>query len=349
MKRNRILALTLAVLLLACCLTACSSAAKTSASYAEMPAAAALTEETAGTAADTVNTFVATDNAAASEASKTASASGTSAAEGQTADTAPTAESMSKKLIYTANVTLQTTEFDKAVAALEASVDSIGGFVENSSVNGNTVYRDDGTTTVVDRVAYYTVRVPADRFKEYLSQVDGLGNVISSSKSAENVTSSYTDYEAQLDSLKTQEKRLLELLAKAEDVDSLVALEERLSDVRYQIDSIERSLRDLDAQIAYSTVSVELDEVEAYTPTATVTRTFGQKLSDALSDGWNSFVRGMQGFCVGIVSVLPTLVLLALIALAIVLIVRSSRKKRREKAQKNAAQQPPQAPQPPQA
>ena len=94
MKRNRILALTLAVLLLACCLTACSSAAKTSASYAEMPAAAALTEETAGTAADTVNTFVATDNAAASEASKTASASGTSAAEGQTADTAPTAESM---------------------------------------------------------------------------------------------------------------------------------------------------------------------------------------------------------------------------------------------------------------
>ena len=59
----------------------------------------------------------------------------------------------------------------------------------------------------------------------------------------------YTDYEARLSSLNTQEERLLDMLSKSEDVETLIALEQRLSDVRYEIESIERSLRNYDMQI----------------------------------------------------------------------------------------------------
>ena len=70
------------------------------------------------------------------------------------------------KIIYTASVSIETTEFDKAVAALENQVRKyFGGFVESSNVTGDTQYNADGTTTVVNRWAYYTVRIPCDHFE----------------------------------------------------------------------------------------------------------------------------------------------------------------------------------------
>ena len=90
------------------------------------------------------------------------------------------------------------------------------------------------------------------------------------------MTSQYTDYEARLDSLRTQEERLLAMLEKSEDVESLIALEQRLADVRYELESIERNLRNLDLQISYSTINLNLQEVEVYTPTVPVQRTFSE-------------------------------------------------------------------------
>ena len=248
------------------------------------------------------------------------------------------------KIIYTASVSIETTEFDKAVAALENQVQKIGGFVESSNVTGDTQYNSDGTTTVVNRWAYYTVRIPCDHFESFLHETEGFGNVTSTSRDAQNVTSAYTDYEARLSSLNTQEERLLDMLAKSEDVETLIALEQRLSDVRYEIESIERNLRNYDMQIKYSTVNLDLREVEVYTPTVSVRRTFGQKLADSLSDGWNGFTRGIQNVILGLASALPALILLAVIIAAVIVCIKKARKKRKAK---KAAQDPtpPQDPQ----
>ena len=216
-----------------------------------------------------------------------------------------------QKIIYSADLRIQTTEFDKAAHALEQSVSAIGGFVENSDVYGNVNYNDDGTTTIVDRSAYYILRIPSASFEAFLQQTEGLGNVLSSSRTAQNVTSKYTDYEARLSALYTQEERLLDMLTKAAEVESLIALEERLADVRYEIESIERNLRNLDMQIGYSTVCIDLQEVEVYTPTVPVRRTFGEKMSDSWRDGWNDFIRGWQNFFIGLVGALPTLAVFA--------------------------------------
>ena len=83
-------------------------------------------------------------------------------------------------------------------------------------------------------------------------------------------------------------------------------------------------------------MSLTLEEVEVYTPTAPVQRTFGEKLASAFSDGWNGFVRGAQRLCIGIVSALPALVLLAIAAVVVILIVH---KVRRKHAAKQAEEQ----------
>ncbi len=327
MKKTRLFALALALCLLCAAFAGCAASGPNSASYdtaaqnskaeqgfpaepAEEPAGAALYEEAALATAD----YDVAGNVSYDES----------------------VSDYTSKIIYSANLQLQTTEFDAAAAALERMTASFGGFVERSDVSGDISYESDGSTRVVNRWGYYTLRIPCDQFEEFLSQAEGIGNVLSRNKYAENVTSTYTDYEARLSSLYTQEDRLLSMLEKSEDVESLIALEQRLSDVRYEIESIERNLRNLDMQISYSTISVDLQEVEIYTPTAPVQRTFGQKLSDAFSSGWTSFARSLQRFAIGLAEAVPTLIILIVILAVCIIVVRRVIKKRRA-----AKQQPP--------
>ncbi len=244
-----------------------------------------------------------------------------------------------EKIIYSGHVYMETTEFDQAITELDQAIKSYGGFVQESRVNGNTRYNSDGSTTVVDRWGYYVVRIPTEKFDAFMTLADGIGNVTNSSRTAENVTSQYTDYEARLSSLYTQEERLLNMLEESGDLESLIQLEARLSEVRYEIESIERNLRNLDQRLAYSTVTLELREVEIYTPTVPVKRTFGEKLADAFADGWSGFVRGLQNFIVNIARSLPGLVLFVVIAAAVVLTVVRLFKRRKAKKAK-AAEQP---------
>ena len=345
MKKRSILAILLAMLLALTILTGCGATSKSMAAADSAPAESYQYNMTAESPAEepaSMETKADYDTAETEEAYDTVATEAGGGAE--TPEPDDSVADYTAKIIYTASVSIETTEFDKAIAALEAQVQKIGGFVESSNVTGDTQYHDDGTTTVVNRWAYYTVRIPCDHFESFLHETEGFGNVTSTSRDAQNVTSAYTDYEARLSSLNTQEERLLDMLAKSEDVETLIALEQRLSDVRYEIESIERNLRNYDMQIKYSTVNLDLREVEVYTPTVPVRRTFGQKLADSLSDGWNGFTRGIQNVILGLASALPALILLAVITAAVIVCIKKARKKRKAK---KAAQDPtpPQDPQ----
>lgn len=333
--KKRISALLLALLLLTALFTGC--AAKSA------DTAMTETDSATGSSAPAMNEKAKYDTAAdaepAEEPSFTTSATTEGSAELDVTEADQSLADATARIIYSAELSAETTQFDVAVSAIDRMVQRYQGFVESSSINGDTCYNSDGTTTVVDRCANYTLRIPADKFEEFMDEAGGVANVISSYRYAENVTSTYTDYEARLTSLYTQEERLLSMLEKSEDVDSLIALEERLANVRYEIESIERSLRNLDTQIRYSTITLTLREVEVYTPTVPVQRTFGEKLSDAFSDGWYYFGRSVQRFILNVAEALPNLLLFAAFVAAAVLLVRRAVKKHR--ARRDARTTPP--------
>jgi len=60
--------------------------------------------------------------------------------------------------------------------------------------------------------------------------------------------------------------RLLALIDRADKLEDIIKLEERLSQVRYQMDSLTDRLKVLENQISYSTVSMEIHEVKLLTP-----------------------------------------------------------------------------------
>ena len=230
------------------------------------------------------------------------------------------------KIIYSADATVETTEFEKTLEALEGLIEKYGGFIESSSINGSNYYnaaRGQAST----RSAYYTLRIPGKHFNTLMTELSTLGNVPYTHTYTENVTSQYYDTEARLNAYKTQETRLLEMMELAETVEDVIALESRLAELRYQIESLQSSLNNWDRRVSYSTVSVDVQEVREYTPQVEVKRSYGQELADAMRDALKGAGNFFKDLLVFLVSALPTLVILAVLFFAL----RKPLKKLREK------------------
>lgn len=235
-----------------------------------------------------------------------------------------------EKIIYSGDATVETTQFDDTLVALEAMIDGFGGWIESSSVSGNK-YSSVSAGSRSNRSASYTVRVPGEKFSELMNDLSSLGNVPSSSTYSENVTSQYYDTEARLTTYQAQEQRLLELLDTADTVSDVIEIENELTDVRYRIESLQTSLRSWDRQISWSTLNLFIREVSEYTPEQPV------RFVDRLAD---SFFNGLDALCdflLGLVEVLPVLiVVLALLFIVLRLIARAVRNPEKAAARREA-------------
>ncbi len=160
------------------------------------------------------------------------------------------------KLIRRANLTVQTTEFDKAVTALEELVIRLGGYYENSELRGGSYYNQNSS-----RSGNYTIRIPAAKYDEFMSQVDGIGYLARKNESSEDVGEAYHDIETRLKTQRTKQERLLELLKKAQSMEDIIALESALTDVEYHIEQYTSDLNRYDGLVSFATIHVALDEM----------------------------------------------------------------------------------------
>ena len=235
-----------------------------------------------------------------------------------------------EKLIYSASATVETTEFDGTIEKLSALVEQYGGFVESSSVNGSNYYTQSRGYSST-RYASYVIRVPSEKFSALMGSLPTLGNVPYSHTYTENITAQYYDTDARLTAYQTQEARLLEMMEAAKTVEDLIAIEEKLTELRYQIESLQSTLKNWDRQVAYSTLDLEVQEVVEYTPESRMS--YGQELALALCSGLKRTGEFFKDLLLAIVGALPALVILAVV-LAILIPVWKKRRKAR-KARKN--------------
>ena len=316
MKTNKkFLSLALALILILA-LAACGAASKSSAeSVTNDMAEAPAPEEAGGTSFDM----------AGGQKSSVTDASG-----------APvTAESVTElppadKIIYTGYATLETLDFDKTMTDLQQLITACGGFTQSSNVTGGD-YSSIYGGSAVSRTADYTLRIPVDKFKSVTDSLKNLGNVVSSSTNAENITPRYTDTQSRLYAYKTEEARLLELLAKASSVEDMLAIETRLSDVRYNIESLTSQLKNWDSEVSYSTLTLSIREVALYSKDSSATVSYGEQLKQTFTHSLYSLGSFFKGFFKFLVAVFPALVVLAVIAVIGLLIMRIATKKKKSK------------------
>jgi hypothetical protein len=228
--------------------------------------------------------------------------------------------SLSEKIIYSAEANIETTDFDASTEKVYAMLDLYDAFVENSYISGSGY-----------RSANFTLRVPRESFAAMTGSLSDLGNLLSVSSDAVNIQTQYTDAESRLATYRTEEERLLSMLAAVKDVESMIAIESRLSDVRYEIESLTSRLRDWQNQVDYSSVSLYIREVDRLSSQLQPGKTYGQELSE----GFIGTLRGIGTFFKELFKILvvalPALVILAVLALAAFFIVKRARARRAER------------------
>ena len=239
------------------------------------------------------------------------------------------------KIIYSASATVETTDFDGSIAKLLALVEENKGWVEASSMNGAN-YRSIARGSSYNRSASYTLRIPSNKFELLMGSLSEIGNVPYSHTYTENVTSQYYDTQARLTAYQTQETRLLEMMEKAETVSDVIAIEEKLTELRYQIESLQSALKNWDRQVSYSTIDLEVMEVSEYTPEPQ--QSYGQELWQALTGAFRNLGQFFKDLLVFLVSAIPTiLVLTALFFIFRPLFRKLAARRREKKAQRQQA------------
>lgn len=248
----------------------------------------------------------------------------------------------SQKLIKTVSLSMETKEFDPLLENIRSKVEELGGYIESSEISGSSYY-----SVQENRYAWLTLRIPADKLEGFVTVVSELGNVTSKNESVEDITLQYVDVEGRKQALETEQARLLELLERAETMEDIIAIESRLSEVRYELQSYGSTLRTYDNQVNYSTVSIRISEVERVTPVIEK-RTFLEEIQYRLSDNLYDIGQGIRNFVIWFISSLPYLIIWAAVIAVLVLVARKiirkkpffGKRKREQRKEKEADREP---------
>ena len=193
------------------------------------------------------------------------------------------------KMVYTANMDLQTLSFDQADSDISALVEEMGGYFEQRSISN----RSSGY-----RYAEYTVRVPAEKFNDFCSQMGDLCHLVYKNESADNITESYYDTQSRLVTAQTKLERLQELLRRAESMEDIITIESAISETEWTIENLTGTLRTYDSLVGYSTIYMTLHEVYELSGQGQAPVTFGDRLGESFLDGLKSIGRTAQNFAV---------------------------------------------------
>lgn len=205
-----------------------------------------------------------------------------------------------RKLIRNVDLWAETEDFDGLLRSIHEQVASLSGYVEQSDVSGSSIQYDSRPSR---RHASITARIPADRLDSFLQVVEDQANVTERSETTTDVTLQYSDLESRKKTLTTEQERIWALLEKADTLEAVIALEERLSEIRYQLESMESQLKLYDNQVDYSTVSIRISEVAVYTPTGS--QSVGTRIRDGFKRNLSSVKTTVVDLFVLVASTLP--------------------------------------------
>lgn len=216
-----------------------------------------------------------------------------------------------RKLIKNVYLSVETMDIESLINTIESRVNSLGGYISNSDISGKSSELKNCSMII---------RIPAEKTDEFVMVVEDGSNVTSKSESVDDVTMRYTDLEAHKKALQTEYDSLLELMKKADSMEDIITIQSRLSDVRYEMESMESQLRLLQNQVSFSTVDIDIMEVSQPTPTKeeTTWEMIGRRFSNNLSDA----IETVCDFIIDLIVGIPGLIVFILFLIFAIIVIR---------------------------
>ena len=220
-----------------------------------------------------------------------------------------------EKIIKTVDLTVETKEFDAYLTSLNSNVSKFGGYVESSESNY-------GKYEYSTRTAHYKVRIPADKLDEFLASTSEKGSIIRKDESQENVTLKYIDIQSRIEAYKVEKETLMNLLSKATSLADTLTIQERLSEVNYQIETYTSQLNVLENRVSYSTVSISISEVERI---AEVEPSIWSRIKERFSDNLDNVKEWLENVIVGLIGGIPVFFIIAIIIIPVLIVLKKKK------------------------
>jgi len=244
---------------------------------------------------------------------------------GTDASTVPPADRL---VVRTVDLRLKVDEVEASAEQIRKAAEKRKGIVVDYQVStdaGVPIYRPyiEGSA-LSDGAAlsgYVTVRVPADQLQSFTDEVSGMGKILRQAENEQDVTQEHVDLEARLVNLRATEARLRQFYDKAKNVTEMLAIEQELTRVRGDIESLQAQIAYLERQAAMSTVTIELTGPEPIVEPAGEDWGFVASLRQA--------VRGFIGTINMLIVLLGTLAPLIVLGLAAFFAIRAIVRRRR--------------------
>lgn len=228
-----------------------------------------------------------------------------------------------RKLIKTVRLSAETETFQELMDGLNQRISELGGYIESRETN-----------TSRRQYCSMVIRIPAAGLEGFVEHVNTNANVTSSSETADDVTLEYVDTEAKITALETEQARLLELLAEAENLTAILTIEERLSDVTYELERYASRLRTLSNQVDFATVYLTIYEVEVLTPVEEPT--VWERISTGFGETVDELVENVTDLFVWVIVESPNILIFAILVSLIIFAFRKARGYHGPKKRKSA-------------
>ena len=237
-----------------------------------------------------------------------------------TSSTTAEETTVEKKIILNSEVSIETKEYDKTMETILTSIDKANGYIQDSSEYKSTSYQSTGAIKYLSH-SHLVIRIPAENYQTFMAEAKNTGNVIDSRQYTQDVTTSYYDAKTHLEALRAQQSKVMEVYTKAETIEDLITVESRLKDIEYQIAAEELKIKNYDLLTAYSTVTLDIDEVEVIT---NVDPSFFSQIQSAFEGSYKNFVDWIQGIVIWLIYAFPYLIIWGAIIFVIIMIYKRS-------------------------
>ena len=221
-----------------------------------------------------------------------------------------------EKLVYHCTLEIETTEYNESYSRLKDLISSYNGLIQSESETDSDYdwyYSNNHNTSGTLRTVIQC-RIPSQNYAEFVENVSNLNDlskVVKKSTSIENISQDYYDNKTRIEALEIQEDRLLQMLENAYSITEMIEVEDRLTEVQYELTQLRTTLIYMDMDVAYSYVNITLEEVKEYTTVREET-TFFTRLWDNIVDAWEMGGELFEGLLNTIFHAIPVIVFVIL-------------------------------------
>ena len=209
-----------------------------------------------------------------------------------------------RQVVRTATINLKADNVSDAVQKIGKAATDVGGYSSDEN-SGD----DHGTLTL---------KVPADKLESVLDKIGTYGTVTTRAEHAEDVTDEMVDVTSRLATQRASVDRVRALMDKATSLSDITQLEGELSKREADLESLEQRHDALAAQVAMSTISVDVSRKDAPPPPPVEQASF----LSALGSGWNALIATLNGIGVGLGALLPFALVIGIPAAVVYVVIR---------------------------